>query len=108
MTPDGHTKRAPEGEESERLRTRLATHRWTAHNLELAPDVWTMPGSPDLVKEDLRFKAILQMCRALYGGRLSPLRMLDLGCLEGGYSVGLAPGWGPGVGGAARGGVLRG
>ena len=90
MTPDGHTKRAPEGEESERLRTRLATHRWTAHNLELAPDVWTMPGSPDLVKTDPRLEAILQMCRALYGARLSPLRMLDLGCLEGGYSVGLA------------------
>jgi SAM-dependent methyltransferase len=90
MTPDGHTMRAPEGEASERLRTRLATHRWTAHNLELAPDVWTMPGSPDLVKADPRLKAILQMCRALYGARLSTLRMLDLGCLEGGYSVGLA------------------
>ena len=90
MTADAHAKRASAGEESERLRTRLAKYRWTAHNLELAAGVWTMPGSPDLVKTDPRLKAILQMCRALYRGRLTTLRVLDLGCLEGGYSVGLA------------------
>jgi SAM-dependent methyltransferase len=90
MTADGHAKRAPAGEESEWLRARLGRHRWTAHNLELAPGVRTLPGSPDLLKADSRLKAILQMCRALYRGRLSTLRVLDLGCLEGGYSVGLA------------------
>lgn len=90
MAADDHPTRVPEDVESEWLRSRMVGLRWTAHNLELEPGVWTWPEGPDLLATDSRLKAVLNMCRALYGRRLDGQRVLDLGCLEAGYSVGLA------------------
>lgn len=90
MTADDHTRRHPDGMESEPLRARVARHRWTAHNLELAPGVWTLPGASDFLATESRLAAILRVCRAFYGQRLDDVRVLDLACLEGGFSVGVA------------------
>jgi SAM-dependent methyltransferase len=72
------------------LRERLSRQAWTAHNLELAPGVWTMPGQVGFLETNVYLKAILRVLALLYGPRLAPLRVADLGCLEGGFSVAFA------------------
>jgi SAM-dependent methyltransferase len=90
MTDDDHAVSVPVGTDVQALRARMAGHRWTAHNLQLAPGVWTLPDTPGFVETDSRLGAILRLCRAIYGERLGAVRALDLGCLEGGFSAGLA------------------
>lgn len=72
------------------LRQRLAEQQWTAHNIRLSPEVQTRPGEPDFMETDLRLKAILRVLSLLYRNRLAGLRVADLGCLEGGFSLALA------------------
>jgi SAM-dependent methyltransferase len=72
------------------LRHRLAEQQWTAHNIRLTPDVRTRPGEPDFMETDLRLQAILRSLSLLYRNRLAGLRVADLGCLEGGFSLALA------------------
>lgn len=65
---------------------------WTSHNIELAPGVFTLPGQPPLHDEP-RARAIrreLQRFAARDGAGLNGLRGLDLGCLEGGFTLELA------------------
>ena len=64
---------------------------WTSHNIELAPGVCTLPDQP-LLRDDARARSIhRELLRfAAPGGTLSGQRALDLGCLEGGYSLELA------------------
>ena len=64
---------------------------WTSHNIELAPGVFTLPGQPALHDEP-RARTIRRELQR-FSPRLdgpSGLRGLDLGCLEGGFSLELA------------------
>ncbi len=74
----------------ERLRERLAGQQWTAHNLELAPGVWTLPGQPGFIETNANLQSILNVLRTVFPGGLAGRRVADLGCLEGGYSLALA------------------
>jgi SAM-dependent methyltransferase len=75
---------------AEELKARLAGQRWTAYNIRLTPEITTMPGTPDFMETHLHWLAIRRLLRALYGGSLEGLRVADLGCLEGGFSLALA------------------
>jgi len=61
---------------------------WTAHNIQLAEDVYTIDHR--IVGDELKLRRILQMTTDLAGGQLGQLRVLDLACLEGLYSVEMA------------------
>lgn len=74
----------------EALRSRLAGQSWTSHNIRLTPEISTMPGEPDFIETDLRLHAIVRVLRFLHGDRFDGLRIADLGCLEGGFALGLA------------------
>lgn len=74
----------------EALRQRLSSQRWTAHNLELAPGVWTMPGEPGFIETNGNLQSIRRLLAHVFPEGMSTLRVADLGCLEGGYSLGLA------------------
>jgi len=58
---------------------------WTAHNIELAPGVMTMPGRGDTFAA--QFARILRTARDIIPGPVETWRVLDIGCLEGYYSV---------------------
>ncbi|PYS24315.1 MAG: methyltransferase type 11 [Acidobacteria bacterium] len=75
---------------NEELRRRLAVQEWTAHNIQLNSDTSTMPGKPDFMETDLRLKAILRALSFFYREQLSGLRVADLGCLEGGFTLAMA------------------
>jgi len=72
------------------LRRRISEQKWTAHNLELAPGVWTLPDRPDLLSSDLSLRSIFQLLSLLYRDPVARLRVADLGCLEGGFSIAFA------------------
>ena len=72
------------------LRERLAKQEWTAHNIRLSAELTTMPNKPDFVETDMRLHAILRILSVFYRGSLAGLRMADLGCLEGGFTLALA------------------
>ena len=74
----------------EELRRRLAAQEWTAHNIRLNSEITTMPGRPDFMETDLRLKAILRALSFSYRGQLKGLRVADLGCLEGGFTLAMA------------------
>ncbi|MCL4838191.1 MAG: methyltransferase domain-containing protein [Thermoanaerobaculia bacterium] len=82
--------RAPAGGLSPELGARLAALRWTAHNLPLPGGRWTLPGQPEFLAASGGLAAIRRLAFAIYGPRLDGLRVLDLGCLEGGYAFALA------------------
>jgi SAM-dependent methyltransferase len=72
------------------VRERLAAQAWTSHNLELAPGVWTMPGQNPFLETNMHLKAIQRTLALLYGSSVAHLRVADLGCLEGGFSLAFA------------------
>jgi SAM-dependent methyltransferase len=72
------------------VRARLAGQQWTAHNLELAPGVWTLPGQPGFLETNANLQSILGVLRTVFPAGLAGRRVADLGCLEGGYSLALA------------------
>jgi SAM-dependent methyltransferase len=74
----------------EEVKRRLAIQRWTAHNIRLSREVTTMPGNPDFIDTDLRLHAILRSLSFIYGDNLGGVRVADLGCLEGGFTLALA------------------
>lgn len=61
---------------------------FSTHRIELSKNLWTMPSGQgeDVLVPDLRMKTLVDRA----GGTLTGKRVLDLGCLEGGYSVCLA------------------
>jgi SAM-dependent methyltransferase len=88
--------RSATGERSESrdsLRARLAevverVGPWTAHNIELAPGVFTK--GPASSGEELKLRRVRQLVRDLVPRPLSQLRVLDLGAGEGLYGIELA------------------
>lgn len=58
---------------------------FTAHNIELAAGIGTNPGALPPT-DDLRIQVLVDAC----GGSVRDRRVLDLGCLEGGYTLALA------------------
>jgi hypothetical protein len=72
------------------LERRLAAQPWTAHNIRLTPEVVTIPGRPDFLEADPRLAAVVRTLSVVYRRRLQGLRAVDLGCLEGGFALGLA------------------
>jgi SAM-dependent methyltransferase len=72
------------------LRQRLGGQQWTSHNIRLSEEITTMPGQPDFLETDLRLHAVLRILRLVFGENLAGLRIADLGCLEGGFSLALA------------------
>jgi len=75
---------------TEELRKRIEKQQWTAHNVRLNAECTTRPGEPDFNATDLRLHAILRVTDMLFGPRLNGIRVADLGCLEGGFSLALA------------------
>jgi len=75
---------------TEELRTKIASQQWTAHNVRLNAECTTITGKPDFMATDLRLHAILRVLDMLFGPRLNGVRVADLGCLEGGFSLALA------------------
>lgn len=88
---DSAKRRGTEPSASEAiLAKRVAALPWTAHNIRLTERVWTLPGQPEFIKSDGRLAVVKQLCEGIFGGGLSGLRVADLGCLEGGYSLAFA------------------
>jgi hypothetical protein len=82
------------GEEIARRKEELvaATGPWTAHNIWLGGDQWTLDAQPTARAElsGRRVIQVLQALRDLTRQPLDHLRILDLGALEGLYAVELA------------------
>jgi hypothetical protein len=60
---------------------------FTAHNVQLDDGTQTYPESGFLQNEHPLFKACGRLLKKLYGPTLAHKTLLDLGCLEGGYTV---------------------
>lgn len=71
------------------LTQRLGKEPWTAHNIRFSSGVTAIPDRPDF-ETDIRLKAILSFLSSFYRDELSGLRLADLGCLEGGFSLEMA------------------
>jgi len=61
---------------------------WTAHNIQLADGLYTIDDR--LVGDEIKLRRIMQMVVDIAARPLQELRVLDLACLEGLYSVELA------------------
>jgi len=72
------------------LRVRLAQQSWTAHNIRLNHELTTLADQPEFLKTDTRLQAVRRTLSLVFHGRLEGLRVADLGCLEGGFSLALA------------------
>ncbi len=72
------------------MKQRLATQHWTAHNIRLNDEATTNPELYDFLAGDDRLKAILRVFRIVFPGGLAGVSIADLGCLEGGFTLGLA------------------
>jgi SAM-dependent methyltransferase len=60
---------------------------FTAHNVLLADGTQTLASAGYFMNQHPWFLATVRMLRAVYPGGLKGVRMVDLGCLEGGYSI---------------------
>ena len=59
--------------------------KWTAHNICLQDDVYTI--APRIVGDEVKLRRIVQCVFDLTGGSVEGLRILDLACLEGLYAT---------------------
>lgn len=75
---------------TEELRARLAARPWTAHNVVLNAEVSTLPGAIDFVEENGIVRAVRRTVESFLGADLRGVRIADLGCLEGGFSLAFA------------------
>ncbi len=74
------------------LLQRVVALPWTAHKIRLSEHVQTLPGRPEFISSDGRLAVAEQICRGIFGSDWRGLRIADLGCLEGGYSLAFALG----------------
>ena len=77
----------------QRMLQRIRAVSWTGHNIGLTPTESTMnPSDQPLVGNDPRTTAIRNNMRMIVGrqGDLAGLRLIDIGCLEGGISLAMA------------------
>jgi 2-polyprenyl-3-methyl-5-hydroxy-6-metoxy-1,4-benzoquinol methylase len=58
---------------------------WTAHNIHLGGDVYTI--GKKIAGDEIKLRRVVQMVRDLSGKPLDQLRVLDLACLEGLYAM---------------------
>lgn len=61
---------------------------WTAHNVRLADGVFTLSERPS--GDEVKLRRVTQIVSDLYAGALDGVRVLDLACLEGMYTLELA------------------
>jgi SAM-dependent methyltransferase len=61
---------------------------WTAHNVRLHDDVYTL--SPHPAGDEVKLRRVVQIASDVFGASLTGVRVLDLACLEGMYSLELA------------------
>ena len=74
-------------EEIEMIRDKYG--EWTAHNIEIEPGLFTM-GNNIKDRASRRSETYSKLIRRFKSKKLRGLRILDLGCLEGGISIPLA------------------
>ena len=58
---------------------------WTAHNIHLRDDIYTI--APRIVGDEIRLRRITQCVFDLMGGTVENARILDLACLEGLFAI---------------------
>lgn len=63
---------------------------FSAHNILLADGRMTFPAGGAQIEESQRFQSVKRSLERIYPEGLAGKRVLDLGCLEGGYTVGFA------------------
>ena len=63
------------------------TNSFTAHNIRLDDGTLTVPACPWEVSQDAWFKAAKRALTLAFPGGLAGVRLVDLGCLEGGYAT---------------------
>jgi SAM-dependent methyltransferase len=61
---------------------------WTAHNVRLAAGLYTI--SPEPAGDEVKLRRVTQLALDAFDGSLRGVRVLDLACLEGMYSLELA------------------
>jgi SAM-dependent methyltransferase len=61
---------------------------WTAHNVRLTDGVYTLGSGP--AGDEVKLRRVAQLALDVFGGSLAGVRVLDLACLEGMYSLELA------------------
>jgi SAM-dependent methyltransferase len=61
---------------------------WTAHNIRLGSDLYTISDAPS--GDEVKLRRVTQIVCDLFDGRIDGLRVLDLACLEGMYALELA------------------
>jgi len=72
--------------EKEEIEARYGS--WTAHNIRLADDVYTI--SPQPTGDEVKLRRVTQLASDVLDGSLTGARVLDLACLEGMYAIELA------------------
>jgi precorrin-6B methylase 2 len=75
---------------NQKLKAALQENPWTGYNIRLSDEVVTLPGQPEFLWADERLQAIVRTLHGFFGTDLSALRIADLGCLEGGFSLAFA------------------
>jgi hypothetical protein len=66
------------------------TVTFTAHNIRLDDGTLTKPDDQETIEQSDRFRAAQRILRTVFPADKAGLKLADLGCLEGGYSVGFA------------------
>src|SRR6266487_6906944 len=61
---------------------------WTAHNIHLADDIYTI--EKRIVGDERQLRRVIQVISDTTGQPLDSLQVVDLGCLEGLYAIELA------------------
>ena len=61
---------------------------WTAHNIRLDNDIYTI--AKKITGDEIKLRRVIQIVSDIAGKPLSHLRVLDLACLEGLYTIELA------------------
>ncbi|MBI5675009.1 MAG: methyltransferase domain-containing protein [Nitrospirae bacterium] len=75
---------------NELLLAEFKKKNWTSHNIPLTRTISTMGDAVPLIGNDRRMQIIKNTLRFLKKGELSGLKLIDLGCLEGGLSFEMA------------------